>query len=303
MAVAKTMPRYTTGSDRQVQWPRRRLPRSQRAALGPRTTGKPWTTAANDGQLIAQVSTRSRVFAQVVRSPGLSVAGGSYLGLGPRWVRVAGSRTGITGHQRLPTVQRTRGRRPFSSRNCDAASGRFGLWPRRSGRRRPGSRWAATSVRNDRGTPLETVEDHDRRYCHQRPLTWHFSPVFPGPQHHAVPSSKAQCRSRTEEARGSNPLTSTPQTDPMSRSPLRSTRHWSPGMPCASVGPIEPVGGQLKTRQPRGPVNLAAALRRPARDPTRPPGHSRDQPRMKRTSRQNAGALAASVREPTSTQR
>jgi len=38
-----------------------------------------------------------------------------------------------------------------------------------------------------------------------------------------------------------------------------------------------------------GPVNLAAALRRPR--PTPPPGHPRDQIPMKPTSRQNAGAL------------
>jgi hypothetical protein len=31
-----------------------------------------------------------------------------------------------------------------------------------------------------------------------------------GPQHDAVPCAKTRCRSRTEEARGSNPLTSTP---------------------------------------------------------------------------------------------
>jgi hypothetical protein len=39
-----------------------------------------------------------------------------------------------------------------------------------------------------------------------------------------------------------------------------------------------------------GPVNLAAALRRHARDPARPLA-PRDQSHMKRTSRQNAGAL------------
>ena len=41
-----------------------------------------------------------------------------------------------------------------------------------------------------------------------------------------------------------------------------------------------------------GPVNLAAALRRHARDPARP-WPPRDHPRMNRTLRQNAGALAA----------
>jgi hypothetical protein len=37
-----------------------------------------------------------------------------------------------------------------------------------------------------------------------------FSRVFPDPQHSAVPCEKARYRSRTEEAKGSNPLTSTP---------------------------------------------------------------------------------------------
>jgi hypothetical protein len=73
-----------------------------------------------------------------------------------------------------------------------------------------GSRRAATGVRNDRGARPKTVEDHDRRSCHRRPLTWRFSRVFPGPQHTAIPCRKARYRSRTEEARGSNPLTSTP---------------------------------------------------------------------------------------------
>jgi hypothetical protein len=44
------------------------------AALGPQNTGKPRTTPASDGQLIAQVSSRFRAFAQVVRAPGLSLA-------------------------------------------------------------------------------------------------------------------------------------------------------------------------------------------------------------------------------------
>jgi hypothetical protein len=56
------------------------------------------------------------------------------------------------------------------------------------------------------------VEDHDRRCCHSRQLTWGFSCVFPGPQPHAVPCEMTRYRSRTEEARGSNPLTSTPNT-------------------------------------------------------------------------------------------
>ena len=43
-------------------------------------------------------------------------------------------------------------------------------------------------------------------------MSWRFSRVLPGLQHHAVPCQKARYRSRTEEARGSNPLTSTPKT-------------------------------------------------------------------------------------------
>ena len=74
MAVAKTMPRYTTGSDRQVQWAAAASPLSERAPLGPRTTGKPRITVASDGQPIAQVSSHSRVFAQATQAPGLSLA-------------------------------------------------------------------------------------------------------------------------------------------------------------------------------------------------------------------------------------
>jgi hypothetical protein len=51
------------------------------------------------------------------------------------------------GHQRS---RGTAGRRPSSSNSSDDARGRFELWSRRSGRRRRGSRRAATGVRNDR---------------------------------------------------------------------------------------------------------------------------------------------------------
>jgi hypothetical protein len=44
------------------------------AALGPRTIGMSWTTAANHGQPIVLVSSRFRAFVQVARSPGLSLA-------------------------------------------------------------------------------------------------------------------------------------------------------------------------------------------------------------------------------------
>jgi hypothetical protein len=73
-----------------------------------------------------------------------------------------------------------------------------------------GSRRAATGVRDDRGARPKTVEENDLRSRHRRPLTWCFSCLLPGPQHHAVPCRNGRYRSRTEEARGSNPLTSTP---------------------------------------------------------------------------------------------
>jgi hypothetical protein len=41
--------------------------RQAMAALGPRTIGKPWTTAASDGQPIVLVSNRFRASAQVTR--------------------------------------------------------------------------------------------------------------------------------------------------------------------------------------------------------------------------------------------
>jgi hypothetical protein len=47
-----------------------------------------------------------------------------------------------------------------------AAGRRFRLWSRRPWRLHLGSRRAATGVRNNRGAPLETVEDHDRRSCY-----------------------------------------------------------------------------------------------------------------------------------------
>ena len=80
----------------------------------------------------------------------------------------------------------TAGHRPFGSCSWDDASGRFGLRSGRSWAAASGSRWAATGVRNDRGARAKTVEEHDRRSCHRRPLTWHSSCLFPGRQRHAV---------------------------------------------------------------------------------------------------------------------
>jgi hypothetical protein len=109
-----------------------------------------------------------------------------------------------------------------------------------------GSRRAATGVRNDRGARPQAVEDHDRRSRHRRPLTWGFSRVFPGPQHHAVPCSKAQCRSRTEEVRGSNPLTSTP-TSQVRASPASSRRrslHVAAALRPQAQVTVQPRGSQ-----------------------------------------------------------
>jgi hypothetical protein len=41
-----------------------------------------------------------------------------------------------------------------------------------------GSRRAAPGVRNNQRVCSETVEDHDRRSCHRRPLTWRSSHAF-----------------------------------------------------------------------------------------------------------------------------
>ena len=42
----------------------------------------------------------------------------------------------------------------------------------------PGSRRAATGLRNNRRACSETVEDHDRRFWHRWPLTWRSSHTF-----------------------------------------------------------------------------------------------------------------------------
>jgi hypothetical protein len=126
-----------------------------------------------------------------------------------------------SGHRRF---RGTAGRRLSSSCSWVMPVGDSDCRPAGRGRRRRGSRRAATGVRNDRGTRPKTVEDYDRRSCHRRPLAWRFSCVFPRPQHHAVPCRNARYRSRTEEARGSNPLTPTPQHAQVRASPASSRR-------------------------------------------------------------------------------
>src|SRR5687767_8802175 len=56
-----------------------------------------------------------------------------------------------------------------------------------------------------------------------------------GPQHDAVPCAKTRYRSRTEEARGSNPLTSTPTHQQV----RASSEHHRRRSPCsgAALGP------------------------------------------------------------------
>jgi hypothetical protein len=73
-------------------------------------------------------------------------------------VRAAAVTNGRQGSRGTP------GHRLCSSCSWDDAGGRFGLWSRRSGRRRRGSRRAATGVRNDGGRRPETVKDRDRRF-------------------------------------------------------------------------------------------------------------------------------------------
>jgi hypothetical protein len=138
------------------------------------------------------------------------VSSASKAELRPRWIRAA---TVAHGHQRSPTV--TDGSEEPQVAACPAqATGMMHAAESdcgpEVGSTPSGSRRAATGVRNDREARPQTVEDHDRRSCHRQPLTWRLSRVFPGPQHHAVPCRNARYRSRTEEARGSNPLTSTP---------------------------------------------------------------------------------------------
>jgi hypothetical protein len=104
------------------------------------------------------------------------------------------TRPSITGHPCLLGLSDTEVITPpgltFDAVGCPierAVARRFRLWSRRSWQLRLDSRRAATVVCTDRGARMETVEDHDRQTCHRRPLTWRFSPVFPGPQRHAVP--------------------------------------------------------------------------------------------------------------------
>jgi hypothetical protein len=97
---------------------------------------------------------------------------------------------------------------------------------------------------------------------------------------------------------------STPQTDPIVEVPIEIHQALVPRRAVRfSVGPIEPVGAHLKTRQPRraGRPRRRTTPPRPRPYPT--PWPPSGPARMKRTLRQNAGTLAASVREPTSTQR
>jgi hypothetical protein len=144
----------------------------------------------------------------------------------------------------------TAGRQPSGSCSWDDVGRRFRLWSRRSGRRRRGSRRAATGVRNDRGARPETVEDHDRRSSHRRPLTWCFSRLFSGPQHQAVPCAKAWYRSRTEEARVQIP-SPPPPTLQVRASPASSRRRSLHAG--AALGPQTPMEGCSTSARERLP--------------------------------------------------
>jgi hypothetical protein len=99
---------------------------------------------------------------------------------------------------------------------------RIRLWSQRSAVGAVGSRRPATGVRNNQRVPSETVEDHDRRSLASMAADLAFLTRLHDPQLHAVPCVKTRCRSRTEEARGSNPLTSTPQHCRSERRRLRA---------------------------------------------------------------------------------
>jgi hypothetical protein len=117
---------------------------------------------------------------------------------------------------------------------------------------RAGSRRAATDARRDREPHRDTVKDRDRRF---RPARAPHLAVLTGchdPQQWGLPCGTSPCRSRTEEARGSNPLTSTAQ------------RPWSPAWRIASAGPAPPQGPWP------GSKRAATAPKRPAAAGSRP---------------------------------
>ena len=98
--------------------------------------------------------------------------------LGPRWVRAAAVRArasaGTNGRQGSEDPQVAG---PISAAEMmqvgDSDCGPEGQRSAPSGSRR-----AATGVRNNRRACSETVEDHDRRSWHRRPLTWRSSHAF-----------------------------------------------------------------------------------------------------------------------------
>ena len=102
MAVAKTMPRYTTGSDRQVQWAAAAAPTITAGRAG---AGDHRKATDNRGERrsadragqhpVPECSPRSSDHLDCLSH------GGSHLGLGPRWVRVT---TVAHGHHWSPTV-------------------------------------------------------------------------------------------------------------------------------------------------------------------------------------------------------
>jgi hypothetical protein len=86
---------------------------------------------------------------------------------GPYWVRAA---TVEYGQQRAPTVANGSEKPQVAGPPAHAAgmmhAGDSDCGPEGRGSAPSGSRRAATGGCNDRGTRPQTVEDHDRRFCH-----------------------------------------------------------------------------------------------------------------------------------------
>jgi hypothetical protein len=115
-----------------------------------------------------------------------------------------------------------------------------------------GSRRAATGAGRDPQTCRQTVMDRDHRVCRSRAADLAFLTRSHGPQHPGVPWGKAQRRSRTEEARGSNPLTSTPISAGQSVASVERAALTAPcGRATAASGSRSPAGKALRDQPTR----------------------------------------------------
>ena len=98
--------------------------------------------------------------------------------LGPWRTGIRWARAVTNGHQRR---RETGGRAAPSSGSSHNTNDQIRLCIEGRGRRRRAADGQQPAVRNDRGACPKTVEDHDRRSCRRRPLTWRFyasSPVL-----------------------------------------------------------------------------------------------------------------------------